>query len=101
VTLRQPVADVGRQQKRLVAVGRKEVLAHARNRLTRPDGPPLRNSLHATRHSDIPAGTPKTRCCLARIGALVPRAGGGSGGENRLAARGCCATALRLDQRCL
>jgi len=33
VRLRQPVADVGRQQERLLAVGGKEVLPHARNRL--------------------------------------------------------------------
>ena len=46
VRLRQPVADVGRQQKRLLAVGRKEVLAHARNRLNPPGRTPLRNSHH-------------------------------------------------------
>jgi hypothetical protein len=36
VRLRQPVADVGRQQKRLLAAGRMKVLAHARNRLNSP-----------------------------------------------------------------
>jgi hypothetical protein len=47
VPLRQPIPDVRRQQKRLLTIGRDEVLAHTGIVLTAPDRPPLRNSLHA------------------------------------------------------
>jgi hypothetical protein len=43
VPLGQPVANIRRQEKRLLAIRRKEVLAHHQIVLTRPDGP-----LHAT-----------------------------------------------------
>ena len=41
VPLRQPIADVGRQQKRLLTIGRDEVLAHADIVLIAPDRPPF------------------------------------------------------------
>jgi hypothetical protein len=41
VPLGQPLADVRRQQERLLAIGREKVLAHHRMVLTAPDGAPF------------------------------------------------------------
>ena len=45
VTLRQPLADIRRHQKHLLAITRDEVLPHHRIVLNPPDSTPLRDSL--------------------------------------------------------
>jgi hypothetical protein len=55
MTFRQPLAQAWRQQQRLIAVARKEVLRHHEMVLTTPDGPALRNSHHAKHKRSIGA----------------------------------------------